>query len=175
MPEDDEYIEAETHPERKEREARENARSAVDAYSIGAALRDAMQYGGRNQQPDRRCHQDQCEAVAVSRRRAKLPKTLLKGRLELKTEQHLGSENEQSGFVDGCLDLTAEAHASLQRASPEIVAARWAATPMAGGHGIPPWLACASLSANGIQLQYAAERRKRRGSWRSNVHAGSCP
>jgi hypothetical protein len=74
MPEDDEYIESKAHPERKEREARENTRGAVDTYSIRAALRDAMQHGGRNQEPDGRCHQDEREAVAFRADGASSPK-----------------------------------------------------------------------------------------------------
>src|SRR5207253_8403041 len=109
-PEDDEYIEAEADPEWKEREAGENTGGAVDTQSVGAALCDAMQHGGRNQEPDGHYHQNKCEAAAVSRGRRKLPKALLKGPVELETEQNLGSENEQPVFVERGLYLTAQAH-----------------------------------------------------------------
>ena len=94
-----------TDGKRQQRHAGKDSGDAVDANSVLAIFHDPVLHGWRDQQPDCHRHQHLPRTVHVARCDGQVGELFLEDTIELEAEKNLGSQHQEPGFVQGCLDL----------------------------------------------------------------------
>ena len=95
-----------TDGKRQQRHAGKNSCDAMDTNSVLAIFHDPVLHGWRHQQPDCHRHQHLPRAVHVARCDGQVGEFFLEDTIELEAEKNLGSQHQEPGFVQGCLDLS---------------------------------------------------------------------
>jgi len=109
----DGQVEAQTDRERQEHDAHHRHGEVMEARGIASALHDPVPRRRQEERPER---EEQCEQGAQLQRSlggAELLVALLEERPILEAEQHLRSQDQDAGLVQGVLHLAMQGHTEM--------------------------------------------------------------